>query len=101
VTNVEDWAEIRRLQRVEPTAIKAIARCLGVVRKRLGKHCALTPPHYERADRRSAVDAFNPATLELLAELHTMPATVIADRVRSVCSLGSDPSSSPRIWRNR
>jgi hypothetical protein len=39
------------------------------------------PPHYERAPRRSAVDAYELEILELLKEFPTMPATVIAERV--------------------
>lgn len=79
---VEDWAEIRRLHRVEGMAIKAIARRMGIsrnaVRRALARDC---PPRYERAAKGSIVDAVEPAIRELLREYPRMPATVIAERV--------------------
>ena len=51
---VEDWAEIRRLHRVEGMAIKAIARQLGVSRNAVRRALARdAPPKYERAPRGS------------------------------------------------
>ena len=51
---VEDWAEIRRLHRVEGMAIKAIARQLGVSRNAVRRALARdAPPTYERAPRGS------------------------------------------------
>ncbi len=80
--SVEDWAEIRRLHRAEGMAIKAIARRLGVsrntVRSAIGSD---GPPRYERRPAGSAVDVFEPRIRELLAQVPTMPATVIAERV--------------------
>lgn len=79
---VEDWAEIRRLHRVEGMAIKGIARRLGVsrnaVRRALARDAA---PKYVRAARGSVVDAVEPAIRELLRAHPKMPATVIAERV--------------------
>jgi len=79
---VEDWAEIRRLHRVEGMAIKAIARQLGVsrnaVRRALARDVA---PKYVRAAKGSVVDAVEPAIRELLQAHPRMPATVIAERV--------------------
>jgi transposase len=79
---VEDWAEIRRLHRVEGMAIKAIARRLGVsrnaVRRALARDVA---PKYVRAAKGSVVDAVEPAIRELLQAYPRMPATVIAERV--------------------
>lgn len=79
---VEDWAEIRRLHRVEEMAIKAIARRMGIsrnaVRRALARDC---PPRYERAAKGSIVDAVEPPIRELLREYPRMPATVIAERV--------------------
>lgn len=39
------------------------------------------PPVFDRKPRRSAVDEFEPAILELLAEHPRIPATVIAERI--------------------
>lgn len=79
---VEDWAEIRRLHRVEGVAIKAIARRLGVSRNAVRRALARdAPPKYVRAPKGSIVDAVEPAIRELLREHPRMPATVIAERV--------------------
>ena len=79
---MEDWAEIRRLHRVEGMAIKAIARRLGVsrnaVRRALGRDA---PPQYVRAAKGSIVDAVEPVVRELLRTTPDMPATVIAERI--------------------
>jgi transposase len=82
VINVEDWAEIRRLNRAEKLGIKAIARRLGIARNTV--RAALRsdgPPSYERARKGSIVDAVEPQILELLRNFPDMPATVIAERV--------------------
>ena len=79
---MEDWAEIRRLHRVEGMAIKAIARRLGVSRNAVRRALARdAPPKYERAVRGSIVDAVEPAVRELLRKVPDMPATVIAERI--------------------
>lgn len=79
---VEDWAEIRRLHRVEKLAIKAIARRLGVSRNAVRRALARDdPPKYERAPTGSIVDAVEPAIRELLRKTPDMPATVIAERI--------------------
>ncbi len=82
MVNVEDWAEIRRLNRAEELSIRAIARRLGIARNTV--RAALRsdgPPSYERARKGSSVDAVEPRILELLREFPSMPATVIAERV--------------------
>ncbi|MCC6495505.1 MAG: IS21 family transposase [Propionibacteriaceae bacterium] len=80
--SVEDWAEIRRLHRAEGMAIKAIARRLRIsrntVRSAIGSD---GPPRYVRTPAGSAVDVVEPRIRELLAEVPTMPATVIAERI--------------------
>ena len=64
---VEDWAEIRRLHRVEGMAIKAIARRLGVSRNAVRRALARdVPPKYVRPPKGSIVDAVEPAIRELL-----------------------------------
>jgi transposase len=79
---VEDWAEIRRLHRVEQMPIKAIVRRLGVSRNAVRRALARdAPPKYERAAKGSLVDAVEPAVRELLVGCPTMPATVIAERI--------------------
>jgi len=79
---VEDWAEIRRLHRVEGMAIKAIGRRMGVSRNAVRRALARdAPPKYERAPRGSIVDAVEPQVRELLRAHPRMPATVIAERI--------------------
>ena len=80
--DVEDWAEIRRLHRAEQMSIKAIARRLGVARNTVRTALRSTaPPAYERQRTASIVDAVEPAIRELLVDVPTMPATVIAERI--------------------
>ena len=55
---MEDWAEVRRLHRVEGMAISAIARRLGIARNTVKKALASDrPPKYQRPPRGSIVDA--------------------------------------------
>ena len=73
---------MRRLHRAEGMGVKAIARHLGVARNTVRSALrAEAAPRYERPERPSAVDAFEPAIRQLLAETPTMPATVIAERI--------------------
>ena len=59
---MEDWAEIRRLHRVEGMPIKAIVRRLGVSRNTVRKALASQePPRYRRRPGGSAVDAVESA----------------------------------------
>jgi transposase len=77
---VEEWAEIRRLHRVEGLPIKMIARAMGVSRNTVRSAIASTaPPKYERARTGSTVDEVEPRIRELLQVFATMPATVIAN----------------------
>ena len=80
---VEDWAEIRRLCRVEGMPIKAIARVMGCSKNTVKRALAADgPPRYERrAGGGSIVDAVEPRIRDLLAAWPTMPATVIAERI--------------------
>ncbi|MBO3084105.1 IS21 family transposase [Cellulomonas fengjieae] len=79
---VEDWAEVRRLRRVEGMAISAIARRLGIARNTVKKALASDrPPKYERPARGSLVDEVEPQIRGLLVSCPTMPATVIAQRI--------------------
>lgn len=79
---VVDWAEIRRLHRVEGMAIKAIARRLRVSRNAVRRALARdAPPKYVRPARGSLVDQAEPVIRGLLVSCPTMPATVIAQRI--------------------
>jgi len=79
---VEDWAEIRRLHRAEGMPIKAIVRHLGVARNTVRAALASdAPPKYQRAGKRSFVDAAEPEVRKLLVLDAKMPATVIAERI--------------------
>jgi transposase len=82
VLAVEDWAEIRRLNRAEGMPARAIARRLGVSRGAVARALASAdPPRYQRSPKGSAVDAFEPAIRELLAQFPLMPASVIGERI--------------------
>lgn len=82
VIRVDDWAEIRRLNRSEQMGVKAIARRLGLARNTVRSALAAdAPPRYSRAPQGSRVDEFEPAIRRLLAEFPEMPATVIAEKI--------------------
>ena len=79
---MEDWAEIRRLYRAEGLPIKVIARVLGISKNTVKVALASDgPPKYERPQRGSIVDEFEPRIRELLQTYPRMPATVIAERI--------------------
>lgn len=79
---MEDWAEIRRLHRGEHLGVQTIARRLGAPRNTVSAALAAdTPPRYERRPTGSIVDPFVPQIEALLAQLPTMPATVIGQRI--------------------
>lgn len=80
--HVEDWAEIRRMHRVEGLSARAVARQLGISRNTVLRALASDrPPQYRRARKGSAVDAVESAVRELLKQTPTMPVTVIAERI--------------------
>jgi transposase len=82
VLSVEDWAEIRRMHRVEQMPIKQIARVMGVSKNTVKRALAADgPPRYRRVPRGSIVDAAEPRIRELLQAWPTIPATVIAERI--------------------
>ena len=79
---MDDWAEIRRLNRSEHLGVKTIARRLGLARNTVRSALAAdTQPKYSRAPQGSRVDEFEPAIRRLLTEFPEMPATVIAERI--------------------
>lgn len=76
---VEDWAEIRRLDRAEGMPIKEIALRLGVARNTV--RAALNsdrPPKYEREPRGQIADAYEAQIRALLQEWPRMPALLTA-----------------------
>jgi transposase len=65
---VEEWAEIRRLHRVEGVSQRAIARRLDVARETVARALRRDgPPRYQRAPRGSKVDPFKERIAALLA----------------------------------
>ncbi len=79
---MDDWAEIRRLHRVEGLAVRAIARHLSISKNTVKRALAGEgPPRYVRSAQGSAVDEFEPAIRRLLTEFPTMPTSVIMERV--------------------
>jgi len=66
---VEEWAEIRRLHKVEGMSQRAIARRLGVNRRTVVKALASSaPPGYHRSSSGSILDPYKPKIHALLAE---------------------------------
>jgi len=59
VVDVEQWAEIRRLHRVEQLSIREISRRTGLHRKTVRRALTATvPPRYSRSEAVSKVDPF-------------------------------------------
>jgi transposase len=78
---VEQWAEIRRLHRVEHLSVRAIARRLGLARNTVRSALrSADPPGYDRAPRPSCLDPFNNRIAELLAQFPDLSAV----RVREI-----------------
>jgi len=80
--NVEQWAEIRRLHRVEKMSIKAISRRMGVARNTVRTALRSSePPKYRRAAKRpSKLDPYRGRIKELLEEFPELSAV----RVREI-----------------
>ncbi len=67
--SVDQWAEIRRLHRVEGMSIRGISRRLGLARETVTRAVrGKGPPVYRRAARPSKLDSFKGRIAALLAE---------------------------------
>jgi transposase len=72
---VEQWAEIRRLHRVEHLSVRAIARRLGLSRNTVRTAVRSTePPSYDRAPQPSCLDPFSGRISQLLCEFPELSA---------------------------
>jgi transposase len=79
---VEEWAEIRRLYKVEGLSQRAIARRLGRDPRTVAKALASpTPPRYERSPRDSILDPYKPKIHALLAEDSKLSAVRILELI--------------------
>ena len=68
MVGVEQWAEIRRLHRVERLSIRGISRRTGLHRKTVRRALAAAqPPRYERQATGSKLDPFKEWICEQLA----------------------------------
>ena len=68
MVGVEQWAEIRRLHRVERLSIREISTRTGLHRKTIRRALAAeTPPEYRRAPAGSKLDPFKDWICEQLA----------------------------------
>ncbi len=64
---VEDWAEIRRLSKVEKLSERAIGRRLGIHRETVKRALAsAAPPNYQRAGRVSLLEDYKAKIQALL-----------------------------------
>lgn len=79
---VEQWAEIRRLRRVEKLSARAIARRLGLARNTVNAalHSAV-PPQYHRAPQASCLDPFHHRITEILADFPELSAVRIYELI--------------------
>ena len=69
MVGVEQWAEVRRMHRVERLSIRAISKRTGLHRKTIRRALAAeVPPKYERAPAVSKLDPFREWICEALRE---------------------------------
>jgi transposase len=80
---VEEWAEIRRLHKIEGLSQRAIARRLGVNRRTVAKALASSvPPRYQRSSGGSILDPYKPKIHALLAEDPKLSAVRILELIK-------------------
>ena len=90
VITLEDWALIRRLFVSEKLPKAQIARKLGISRNTVAKAIASTqPPAYSRPPASTSFGPFEQQIQQLFDATPSMPATVLAERVRSTGSATS------------
>src|SRR6476620_1338262 len=88
--DVHDWAEVHRLHHVEGLSKAAVAAKLSMSRTTVHRLLGLSePPRYHRAGGGSQVESFADAIAAMLDEDPRVPATVIAQRLRSLGFTGS------------
>lgn len=88
--DVHDWAEVHRLHHVEGMTVSAVATRLSMSRTTVYRLLELSePPRYERAPAGSQVDPFAEAIAAMLDQDPSVPATVIAARLRPQGFTGS------------
>jgi len=81
MVNVEQWAEIRRLRRVEGLSIKAIGRRMRIARNTVREVLRSDgPPQYHRPPGPSKLDPFKGRIADLIAEYPKLSAV----RVREI-----------------
>lgn len=81
--DVHDWAEVRRLRRIEGWKIKAIADKLGMSRTTVYRLLELEqPPRYEREKGPSLLDPFVDAIASMLDDNDGVAATVVLEQLR-------------------
>src|SRR3990170_1489735 len=82
--NVEAWAEIRRLHRVEGMSIRGISRRLGVARETVARALrAKGPPVYRRRAAPAKLDPFKGRIADLLAEYPRLSAVRVRELLRA------------------
>jgi transposase len=83
VLGVEQWAEVRRMYRVERLSIRAISQRTGLHRKTIRRALAAeAPPRYVRASAGSKLDAFKEWVCERLRE----DPTIESQRLRELAA---------------
>lgn len=74
MVGVEQWAEVRRMHRVDRLSIREISRRTGLHRKTIGRALAAqSPPKYSRPPAPSKLDPFRDWICERLAEEPGIP----------------------------
>ena len=81
---MEQWAEIRRLHRVEKLSQRAIARRLGIARDTVAAALKREePPRYRRAPGGSKLDPYKPRIAELLGRYPELSGVRVYEIVRA------------------
>jgi len=75
---------IHRLHLIEKWSLRKIARHLRIGRRTIAKYIETPTPPHTRRDRASKLDPFKAVISELLERDPTAPATVIAERIRTL-----------------